>query len=263
MPASQPGTAACTDRFTPQNCIPVEGPAAGGSFGSTTTQAPVSTAEQGVAATQSAVQSLNGLALESNNPDLVMHANVSRLAHRPQGTLSRESGSDDSHRVDSNSESGTKPPSLDGKSITSGTTFALDEKESLLPDDSASVKAAIEDDDAFSIRGSFIAGSRMGSEVAARARGIQLGDISERKLAHPPVGMHVPGVLTPQSASSEQAQGVNPAALAREEMSSDALNVIYRQAPDEKLLEALASPKDRLFLLRLEKDVIDFVQDSK
>jgi hypothetical protein len=45
--------------------------------------------------------------------------------------------------------------------------------------------------------------------------------------------------------------------------SSDALGVIYRQAPDEKLLEAMGSSKDRLFLLRLEKQVIDFVQDSK
>merc|ERR1712000_75885 len=76
------------------------------------------------------------------------------------------------HRTDSGSELGTKPPSLDGKSITSGTTFALDEKESLRPDDSASVKAAAEDDDTFSIRGSHFAGSRVGSDLAARARGI-------------------------------------------------------------------------------------------
>ena len=178
--------------------------------------------------------------------------------------ISRESGSDDSQRADSNSELGTKPPSLDGKSITSGTTFALDEKESLRPDDSASVKAAAEDDDAFSIRGSLIAGSRMGSDLAVRARGIQLGDMPERKLAQPAVGVHVPGLLTPPSASSDQAAGLNAAiALGGAEASADALNVIYRQAPDEKLLEALASPKDRYFLLRLEKEVIDFVQDSK
>jgi hypothetical protein len=68
-------------------------------------------------------------------------------------------------RTDSGSDVGTKPPSLDGKSITSGTTFALDEKESLRPDDSASVKAA-EDDDTFSGRGSIVAGSRIGSEAA-------------------------------------------------------------------------------------------------
>ncbi|KGQ06848.1 hypothetical protein BBAD15_g7816 [Beauveria bassiana D1-5] len=153
-------------------------------------------------------------------------------------------------RIDSSSDSGTKPPSLDGKSITSGTTFALDEKESLRPDDSASVQAAAEDDDAASL----VAGSRLGSEAAARAR------------ARPAIAMgsHVAGLLTPQSTSSEQ-QVVNGAALqlGGEVGSSDALNVIYRQAPDDKLLDALASPRDRFFLLRLETDVINFVENSK
>lgn len=153
-------------------------------------------------------------------------------------------------RIDSNSDVGAKPPSLDGKSIASGTTFALDEKESLRPDDSASVQAAAEDDDAASL----VAGSRLGSEAAARAR------------ARPAIAMgtHTAGIATPQSTSSEQ-QAENGAGLQlnSEAGSSDALNVIYRQAPDEKLLDALATPRDRYFLLRLEKDVIDFVQNSK
>ncbi|EGR47726.1 uncharacterized protein TRIREDRAFT_63620, partial [Trichoderma reesei QM6a] len=174
--------------------------------------------------------------------------------------FSRASGSDDSQKADSSSDLGTKPPSLDGKSITSGTTFALDEKESLRPDDSASVKAAAEDDDSFSIRGSLIAGSRMSSDFAARTRGIQLGDMPERQLVQPVVEAHGQGILTPQSTSSEQPPQDS---LRSTGGSSDALNVIYRQAPDDKLLEALAAPRDRLFLLRLEKDVIDFVQDSK
>lgn len=153
-------------------------------------------------------------------------------------------------RTNSNSDSGTKPPSLDGKSITSGTTFALDEKESLRPDDSASVQAAAEDDDTASL----LAGSRLGSEAALRAR------------ARPAIAMgsNAAGILTPQSTSSEQhAENGASLQLNSEAGSSDALNVIYRQAPDEKLLDALATPRDRYFLLRLEKDVIDFVQNSK
>ncbi|OAR01552.1 hypothetical protein LLEC1_03804 [Akanthomyces lecanii] len=153
-------------------------------------------------------------------------------------------------RIDSNSDSGTKPPSLDDKSITSGTTFALDEKESLRPDDSASVQAAAEDDDAASL----VAGSRLGSEAAAKAR------------ARPAIaiGSHTAGILTPQSTSSEQqAENGAPLQLNGQAGSSDALNVIYRQAPDEKLLEALNSLRDRYFLLRLEKEVIDFVENSK
>lgn len=203
--------------------------------------------------------SLNDLSLREKTPSLVVNGSGPLAPEQPAVIVGRDSGSDDSQRADSSSELGTKPPSLDGKSITSGTTFALDEKESLRPDDSASVKAAAEDDDAFSIRGSLVAGSRIGSEVAARARGIPLGDIPERRLPQQAPGIVAQGVLTPQSSSSEQPAGAPLGASG----SSDALGVIYRQAPDEKLLEAMASPKDRLFLLRLEKQVIDFVQDSK
>lgn len=163
-------------------------------------------------------------------------------------------------RTDSGSELGTKPPSLDGKSITSGTTFALDEKESLRPDDSASVKAA-EDDDTFSGRGSIVAGSRIGSEAAGRAYRAQMYDI---RSVQPLPERHSQGVLTPQSGSSGQvADGTKLKALVGAAGTPDAFNLFYRQTPDEKLLEALDSPKDRMFLLRLEKDVIEFVKDSK
>lgn len=168
-----------------------------------------------------------------------------------------------SQRADSNSEIGTKAPSLDGKSITSGTTFALDEKESLRPDDSASVKAA-EDDEAFSVRGSQMTASRMGSEIA-RVHRLRLGDMPEKRIIQllPEVVVDQ-GVVTPQSNSS----GVPPPAekqqiLASVSQNPDAFNSMYAQNPDEKLLEAMASPKDRLFLLRLEQDVINFVQSSK
>ncbi|KAF5601723.1 R3H domain-containing protein [Fusarium pseudoanthophilum] len=204
-------------------------------------------------------RSLKDLGLRDKAPNLVVNGSGPLAPERPAVVVGRDSGSDDSQRADSSSELGTKPPSLDGKSITSGTTFALDEKESLRPDDSASVKAAAEDDDAFSVRGSLVAGSRMGSEVAARARMLHLGDIPERRLPQPVPGTAAQGVLTPQSSSSEQPPGAPMGTPG----SSDALGVIYRQAPDDKLLEAMASPKDRLFLLRLEKQVIDFVQDSK
>jgi hypothetical protein len=209
------------------------------------------------------VESLENLSVGPKAPSLVVNGTGPTYADRSK--VATRDGSDESQRADSNSDLGTKPPSLDGKSITSGTTFALDEKESLRPDDSASVKAAaVEDDDAFSIRGSLIAGSRMGSELAARARGIQLGDMPDRRLPQVVSGTLSQGVATPQSGASEQ----QPIANANMNLSSvpgstDALNAIYRQAPDEKLLEAMQTPKDRLFLLRLEKDVIEFVQDSK
>lgn len=166
-------------------------------------------------------------------------------------------------RTDSGSELGTKPPSLDDKSITSGTTFALDEKESLRPDDSASVKAA-EDDDTFSGRGSIVAGSRIGSEAAARAYRAQFYEVPDRRNMQPMLERHNQGVITPQSGSSGQqaTDDIKPKPLAGA-ASPDTFNLFYRQTPDEKLLEALESPKDRIFLLRLEQDVIEFVKDSK
>lgn len=238
------------------------------------TSTPLSQVVLASQATNSAAAAGNGMMVESvikpftamsiKTPNLVVNGSNSASLDRARPIASRESGSDESGKADSSSELGTKPPSLDGKSITSGTTFALDEKESLRPDDSASVKAAAEDDDAFSIRGSLLAGSRMGSDAAFRARHLQLGDLPDRRLLQPTVGSHGQGVSTPPSASSEQPPSVGPPVpLASVAGSSDALGVIYRQAPDEKLLEALASPRDRLFLLRLEKDVIGFVQDSK
>ncbi|CAJ2502566.1 Uu.00g099600.m01.CDS01 [Anthostomella pinea] len=166
---------------------------------------------------------------------------------------------------DSNSEMGTKAPSLDGKSITSGTTFALDEKESLRPDDSASVKAAADDDEAFSIRGSMIANSRMGSDVA-RVHRLRLGDMPERRIVQVPLlpGSQEQGVGTPQSVASSQPPPLEqPQPLGPVSGPSDAFASSYGQNPDEKLLEAMQSPKDRIFLLRLEQDVINFVQSSK
>jgi hypothetical protein len=201
---------------------------------------------------------VKGIGLGNTTPSLVVNGSSDKSK-----ASNRDSGSDGSQKADSTSDLGTKPPSLDGKSITSGTTFALDEKESLRPDDSASVMAAAEDDDAFSIRGSLIA-SRMGSEVAARVRSLQLGDMPERRLTHHGPGLHSQGIATPQSTTSDQ-QAIPTTSMPLESVSysSDTLGIIYQQAPDEKLLEAMQSSKDRIFLLRLEKDVIEFVQESK
>lgn len=209
------------------------------------------------------VDGLKDLHLGARTPSLVVNGSGSNITDRSK-SVNRD-GSDDSQRADSNSELGTKPPSLDGKSITSGTTFALDEKESLRPDDSASVKAsATEDDDSFSFRGPFLPNSRMGSDLAARARGIQLGDMPERRVPQPTPGSQSQGVATPQSASSDhQNAPSNKPNMAKITDLSNYMNGVHGQTPDEKLLEAMSSQKDRLFLLRLEAELIKFVQNSK
>ncbi|KAI1483102.1 hypothetical protein F4774DRAFT_416680 [Daldinia eschscholtzii] len=200
----------------------------------------------------------------SSTPSLVVNGSSSSVGETHNKNDNGASVSDDaSQRADSNSEMGTKAPSLDGKSITSGTTFALDEKESLRPDDSASVKASAEDDEAFSIRGSLIANSRIGSEVA-RIHRLRIGDMPERRIVQILPELQDKGIATPQSGvSSQQPPVEQPQALGIVNGSSDAFTSTYGKNPDEKLLEAMQSPKDRIFLLRLEQDVINFVQSSK
>ncbi|KAI1105084.1 hypothetical protein F4804DRAFT_341346 [Jackrogersella minutella] len=243
-----------------------------------TAKSPLASKQNGVAATPSSSEAVTGTktaqgrkdqhaslsaASASSTPSLVVNGSSSSLGEPVKNENGTSVSDDASQRADSNSEMGTKAPSLDGKSITSGTTFALDEKESLRPDDSASVKASAEDDEAFSVRGSLIANSRIGSEVA-RIHRLRIGDMPERRIVQILPEAQDLGIATPQSGASSQQPPVEPPpTLGIVNGSSDAFTSMYHQTPDEKLLEAMQSPKDRIFLLRLEQDVINFVQSSK
>ncbi|KAI0164454.1 hypothetical protein GGR52DRAFT_124034 [Hypoxylon sp. FL1284] len=199
----------------------------------------------------------------TTTPSLVVNGSSSIAESHSKNDNATSVSDDASQRADSNSELDTKAPSLDGKSITSGTTFALDEKESLRPDDSASVKAAADEDEPFSIRGSLIANSRMSSE-GARIHRLRIGDMPERRIVQILPELQDQGVATPQSGASSQPPPVEQTqTLGIVNGSSDAFTSVYGKHPDEKLLEAMQSPKDRLFLLRLEQDVINFVLSSK
>ena len=169
------------------------------------------------------------------------------------------------------SSSSTKPPSLDGKSTASGTTFALDEKESLRPDDSASAKAA-DDEDFGSGPASNAPNSRVGSEAGGRAFREQFFEVTEG--IGP--GSHRPHPLSRRVIEGIEEEGPQPvqppmvtsipapmpmvhpdAAIPMQ----PSMELLYRE-PDEKLFEALESPKDRMFLLRLEQDIINFIKNS-
>ncbi|CAK7214039.1 hypothetical protein SBRCBS47491_002007 [Sporothrix bragantina] len=225
------------------------------------------------AAVQSVAKGLEALEIAPKTPGLVLNdAALAAAGDKSDGptasgdvSTNQTSPASDivSQKADSSSELGTKPPSLDGKSITSGTTFnALDEKESLRPDDSASVKAAADEDDSFSVRRSLLVSSRMGSELAARGqRMIQLGDMPPRMVPLTSQDPAASGIATPHSSSSEQ-QPVTEASV-QLATSASTPSGINGQNPDEKLLDAMSSPKNRVFLLRLENDVVDFVQNSK
>ena len=88
------------------------------------------------------------------------------LPERPRSiALVKISAAEDSSTQLSSSDGSGKPPSIDGKSVASATTFALDEKESLRPDDSASLRA-VEEEDVTSPPDSVVADSRRAQTMA-------------------------------------------------------------------------------------------------
>ncbi|EGC48824.1 R3H domain-containing protein [Histoplasma capsulatum var. duboisii H88] len=142
------------------------------------------------------------------------------------------------------SNSSTKPTSFDSKSMASVTTFAMDEKESLRPDDSASVQAA-EEDDSFSGPASGAPNSQVGSEAGGRLYRItDQGTLSDRIPNRTRLNnTGVPGIISSNGPSEPSLHS-------------------FPNEPDEKLLDAMNSPKDRLLILQLEEKIIAFIKDS-
>jgi hypothetical protein len=177
------------------------------------------------------------------------------IGSRENGSLRREDSFEDDRTHLSNSS--TKPTSFDSKSMASVTTFAMDEKDSLRPDDSASVQA-IDEEESLSGHASGAPNSLTGSEAGARFRDAQ----RHRVPLHSAVPMYTDG--------SQRANGVsmadsvannfvvaNPAAFSGQAIHG------FPSEPDEKLIEAMKSPKDRLLILQLEERVRNFIQNSK
>jgi hypothetical protein len=190
-------------------------------------------------------------------------------ADRPQSAVVKVSVTEDSSTQLSSSDGSGKPPSIDGKSVASATTFALDEKESLRPDDSASLRA-VEEEDVISPPDSVIADSRHGSDNgAARAFRDQLQEIA---VMNPQPHRGVPPGRFPTMPISPQTlydpnQSLNGGLPMSQPLvpGMPSLNGAPNMPaiPDEKLLEALRSPRDRLFVVKIEQDFIDFIKDSR
>jgi hypothetical protein len=176
---------------------------------------------------------------------------------------------EDSSTQLSSSDGSGKPPSIDEKSVASAATFALDEKESLRPDDSASLRA-VEEEDVTSPPESVIADSRHGSDNgAARAFRDQLHEIAVMNpqphrgvppgrfptILNGPQALYDPN-QPPNSVRPTVQPAVNGVPVMTDGSSLPAI-------PDEKLLEALQSPRDRLFIVKLEQDFIDFIKEPR
>lgn len=183
----------------------------------------------------------------------------------PAINLVKSMPTEDSSTQLSSSDGSAKPPSLDGKSVASATTFALDEKESIRPDDSASLRA-VEEEDVTSPPDSVAAGSRVGSDNGiARAFSEQLYEIQVQRGAPP--GRFPNPIASGPHALFDPSQPPNGLRPMHQPMINGIPNLagqhMSQSNPDEKLIEALESPRDRLFVLKLEQDFIDFIKDSR
>ncbi|CRG85222.1 hypothetical protein PISL3812_02335 [Talaromyces islandicus] len=201
----------------------------------------------------------NGVESLSMNGQHGLEGSQSSAEGRATGALQREPSFDDDQTHLSNSS--TKPTSFDSKSMASVTTFAMDEKDSLRPDDSASVQAADEEE---SLSGA--ANSRTGSEAGARGFRDPFRDGNGQKIRGliPTVMQRFPdGDIRAASTIPPDSVSNNFVVTNQAEFQPGATLNGYPLEPDEKLLEAMSSPKDRLLLLQLEEKIRDFIQDSK
>lgn len=186
------------------------------------------------------------------------------LNEQENGLLKRENSFDDDRTHLSNSS--TKMTNFDSKSLASVTTFAMDEKDSVRPDDSASVQA-IDDEESFSGPASGAPNSVAGSEAGGRAFRDQY---REGSALRPRGVLPVPGPLfnggiqrgavaiPPDSVSNNFIVPANSGNIP----DGTSLHGLPKE-PDEKLLEAMKSPKDRLLILQLEEKIRSFIKDSE
>lgn len=212
--------------------------------------------------TKSLAGAIEGLALVKN-------AALEKEAAKVRMPAGADSTEDDQSHLSNNSS--REPPSFDTKSIASVTTFAMDEKESLRPDDSASVQAVDDEDSSSgpscdpSVQGE--AEQLVLPRVLPQPSGNVVG-ISRRypsiTLANPPRFGDLPMSPITEAEEFRQARALPQEMIDIEAPQLRGGGLEHRSQmlavmPDEKLLDALASPKDRLPLLQLEEKILVFI----
>ncbi|RMZ83555.1 hypothetical protein DV738_g976, partial [Chaetothyriales sp. CBS 135597] len=189
----------------------------------------------------------------------------SPLANGSKSGRSGDSGEDDQSHLSSSS---TKQTSFETKSMASVTTFAMDEKESIRPDDSASVRAVDEEDAASTLSRSTPFPPEpdviMPAVRGATRTGAQMPMPAIRRfhtLANPPRFGTLEEPVSDQAEESETTSSIEPPE-GRDAPQSLQGPPPPPATPDEKLVDALASPKDRLPVLQLEQKLLEFIHQS-
>lgn len=189
----------------------------------------------------------------------------SSLSSQENAFFKRENSFGDDHTQLSNSS--TKMTNFDSKSLASVTTFAMDEKDSVRPDDSASVQA-IDEEESLSGPASGAPNSVAGSEAGSRAFRDQF--LRDGNSVRPRGVLPLSGGLF-NGVSQRGIVAISPDSVANNfvvpagsgDVSDDQPLHGFPLEPDEKLLEAMKSPKDRLLILQLEEKICSFIKDSK
>lgn len=198
------------------------------------------------------------------SPQKEREGSTSSFDGQENGLLKRENFFDDDRTHLSNSS--TKMTNFDSKSLASVTTFAMDEKDSVRPDDSASVQA-IDEEESLSGPASGAPNSVTGSEAGGRAFRDQFRDSNPQRprgvfpMSGPifNTGSQRGSVaVTPDSVSNNFVVPADPAGLQGDQTLHG-----FPLEPDEKLLEAMKSPKDRLLILQLEEKIRCFIKDER
>lgn len=164
-----------------------------------------------------------------------------------------------------------KPQSFDTKSLASVTTFAMDDKESIRPDDSASVRAVDDDHPHPGL-------SRNSSFQHELEQQQQQQQQQQHRSTLRPLTSNVtipsrrfPTLVNPPKFGNFGSLPISPVLecqdLASQKSSIPVLSpdeprdatTVTGVSPDEKLMEALASAKDRLPLLQLEEKILSFI----
>lgn len=194
------------------------------------------------------------------------HSRIESSTHTVPVTTSAED--DRSHL----SSSSTKPASFDTKSMASENTFAMDEKESLRPDDSASVQAA-DEDEPFFVPPVF---GRSDVQMALDGSNVNLRrPLHDRTIASGPAGRQFPmtimanpprfGDIMPAVPPGlhQNLTPLSPFVTKEDGVESLQQFPAVPTPPDEKIVEAMGTPKDRLLLLQLEERFLAFIVQSR
>lgn len=190
---------------------------------------------------------------------------ASSVDSQENGFFKRENSFGDDHTQLSNSS--TKMTNFDSKSLASVTTFAMDEKDSVRPDDSASVQA-IDEEESLSGPASGAPNSVAGSEAGSRAFRDQF--LRDGNSIRPRGVLPLSGALF-NGATQRGIVAIPPDSVANNfvlpassgDVSDDQPLHGFPLEPDEKLLEAMKSPKDRLLILQLEEKIRFFIKDCR